>query len=441
MLALIALNANGREIAGYDSQPTKYAARELAVRGTLLLDRVIERIPGLADRPAFGRTVDGHVRSSYPVLPSIIAAGPAWLLGRSGVLDLEGPLAPTVIAKLTASLLVALAIACAFLIASQRTSTGIAAVVAIAFGLGTNVWLAGQTLGGHETVAFGLTAALVFLASPGPVVGGGQAWIAVLMLAVAGAARAQVAPAVAILALSLVVRSRFRQWLPLSVLAVASGLVIAANVSWFGHPLGAVPQLESLHAAVHATSGTFSAPWNGALGLLFSPSRGLVIFSPIVLVCLAGLWPAFREGWRGPLIWCLAAAVVEFALYACYTVWWGGHTYGPRYVLDALPPLIPIAAAGASALARSRPGRVLAVVALCWSVLIAATGAFSYPAERWNTDPAEVDTHHERLWDWRDTQFVRCWKAGLSPQNLDLFQKDVFHPPPSPPAESGQKPR
>jgi hypothetical protein len=161
----------------------------------------------------------------------------------------------------------------------------------------------------------------------------------------------------------------------------------------------------------------------------------LLIFSPVVLVCLAGIWPALREGWRGPLFWCLLASIAQFTLYSCYTVWWGGHAYGPRYALDALPPLIPIAATGASAVGRSTIARVLGLAVLCWSIALAATGAFSYPAERWNTSPSEIDVHHERLWDWHDPQFVRCWKTGLSPQNFDLFHKEAFQPPATAPAK------
>jgi len=422
------LNANGREIGSYDTQATKYAALELAAHGTLTLDAVVASMPALAERHAFSPALDGRIRSSYPVLPSIVAAGPAWLLAATGALDLEAAKAPAIVAKLTASTLVALAVACAFLIARARASAGVAALVALGYGFGTNAWLAGQTLGGHDNVAFGLAAALVWLAAPGPSPAGGRAWAAMAALAVAGAARPQVAPTVAVLALSMLVRGRFRSWPALSVLAVAAGTVVAFNVAWFGHPLGAVPRLELLHPTVHATSGSLGSPWQGGLGLLFSPSRGLLIFSPIVLVCLAGLPAVARDGWRGPLGWCLAAAVAQFAFYASYSVWWGGHAYGPRYLVDLLPPLVPIAAEGAALVAPRRLARAAAVCALCWSVLLAATGAFCYPAERWNNTPEEVDVRHWRLWNWRDPQFVRCWQTGPSPQNFNLFRADAFQP-------------
>jgi hypothetical protein len=266
-----------------------------------------------------------------------------------------------------------------------------------------------------------LTAALALLMPTDRAAAGGRVWAAMAMLAVAGAARAQVAPAVAVLALWVMVRGRFRPWPALSLLVISAGIVVAYNIAWFGHPLGAVARLESLHPTVHATSGSFGSPWQGGLGLLLSPSRGLLIFSPVVLVCVAGLRAAAREGWRGPLAWCLAAAGAQFALYACYSVWWGGHTYGPRYLVDMLPLLIPVAAEGAAVMVRNRVSSTVAAGALAWSVALAATGAFCYPAERWNTSPDEVDLRHERLWNWRDPQFVRCWKTGLSPQNFALF--------------------
>jgi hypothetical protein len=71
----------------------------------------------------------------------------------------------------------------------------------------------------------------------------------------------------------------------------------------------------------------------------------------------------------------------------------------------------------------------LAAAALAWSVLVAGTGAFVYPNEQWNSDPAEVDLNHERLWDWHDPQFVRCWRAGWSPSNFRLFSADAVRKP------------
>ena len=52
-----------------------------------------------------------------------------------------------------------------------------------------------------------------------------------------------------------------------------------------------------------------------------------------------------------------------------------------------------------------------------------ATGAFCYPHDRWNSDPRDIDGDHARLWSVSDAQILRCWKAGLSPQNFGLFDR------------------
>ena len=103
-------NANGREMGTYASQPTKFAAREFALHGRLTLDQVVAKTPQSAERAGFQMGRHGHYRSAYSVVPSIIAAVPASLLHVTGLVDLRAPLAPNLIAKLTASTLTAAAV-------------------------------------------------------------------------------------------------------------------------------------------------------------------------------------------------------------------------------------------------------------------------------------------------------------------------------------------
>ena len=196
------------------------------------------------------------------------------------------------------------------------------------------------------------------------------------------------------------------------------------NVRWFGHVFGRMQEFESTSRSIHRVRSTWQAPGPGLLGLLFSPSRGLLVFTPVVLVVLAA-----RIGGphRSVLRWTLAAAGVQFLVYASFSVWWGGHTYGPRYVLDLLPALLPAASVGAARIAAAEwPVRLATAVALVWSLATAATGAFCYPHDGWNTDPASVDQYRERVWDVRDNQIVRCWARGLSPQNFALFTRQAW---------------
>jgi hypothetical protein len=156
-----------------------------------------------------------------------------------------------------------------------------------------------------------------------------------------------------------------------------------------------------------------------------SPSRGLLVFSPVVAFAAFGIAAARREGWQADLAWCLIAAGVEFVAYCFYQVWWGGHTFGPRYMLDILPLLVSPAAAGFPVIADRRPVAVLASMCLAWSIGAAALGAFVYPLEFWNLDP-NIDVAHWRLWDWRDSQLARAAHAGWNPENFTLFSRASF---------------
>jgi hypothetical protein len=420
---LLLYNANGREIATYDSQPSKYAARELLQRGTITLNHVVGTTPQLLERAPFVAAADGNYRSAYSPTPVLLAAALAAPFYQLGILDIRAPLAPPTIAKIAASTLTAAAVALLFLTASHWTSRPRAIWIAAATGTGTGYWTtASQTLWQHESAALGLALALWAFARPTPI----DNWRGALLfgtgLGIAGTSRAQLSVAIFVLVAGLFVRTR------LKLAAIGAGVVfcfaaalLVTNLRWFAHPFGAMPMLESLHPSVHATEGSFRLGLDGHAGLLVSPSRGLLIFSPIVLVALAGLPLAAKSRMRSPVWWCGLAAVCQYLFYGSYTVWWGGHTYGPRYMLDTLPLLVPVAGL---LLASVHPGaiaRSIAAVALAWSVLVAATGAFCYPHERWNTDPADVDRNHERLWDWRDTQIRRCWNRGLDPTNFRLL--------------------
>ena len=85
----------------------------------------------------------------------------------------------------------------------------------------------------------------------------------------------------------------------------------------------------------------------GLYGLLLSPGRGLLVFTPI-----AAITPIIVIFWRDAnkdpnirmlLPW-LLSGVVFFASYCFCTFWWAGWSYGPRYLTE-LSPIIMLTAA------------------------------------------------------------------------------------------------
>jgi hypothetical protein len=151
----------------------------------------------------------------------------------------------------------------------------------------------------------------------------------------------------------------------------------------------------------------------GLLGVLFSPSRGLFVFSPVLLLAASGFMFAIRDAGNRPLYLAYGAIVLGITLIAgAANMWWGGHAYGPRLMTDVLPLLVFFVAFNLRPpLAVPLRGRVslvaaVAVLAIVGTV-IHARGVFRQETWLWNAVPENVDENPARLWDWSDPQFAR----------------------------------
>lgn len=89
------------------------------------------------------------------------------------------------------------------------------------------------------------------------------------------------------------------------------------------------------------TKGEFftTPPWVGFYGITLSPLRGLVWYTPVLVLAV----PGFRRLWRShPLDARLLIGVIAtyFALFSTWWMWWGGFAWGPRFLLPIIPLLV-----------------------------------------------------------------------------------------------------
>ncbi len=148
-----------------------------------------------------------------------------------------------------------------------------------------------------------------------------------------------------------------------------------------------------------------------AMGALVSPSRGLLIFTPIFLFSIWGMIWARKTGWRRPLSGYLTAAVVGYWLLIAvyFRIWWGGHSYGPRYLSDITPFLVFFLIPSLMKWRDSPqwPAAAAFAILLAVSGFIHSRGALRSDVYLWNVSPVNVDQNPARVWDWRDPQFLR----------------------------------
>lgn len=150
-------------------------------------------------------------------------------------------------------------------------------------------------------------------------------------------------------------------------------------------------------------------------GLLISPSRGFLIYSPIVFFAIPGIRQTVRQRQHPDeklLVWLTIASLILFLHYCVYVPWWGAITYGSRFLIDSLPVICYLINYYLARLLtadwrQSNQARsVLAGIFTCcfiFSTFVQVVGAFSTP-HQWDISPT---SHLTRFWDWQDSQIER----------------------------------
>jgi len=152
--------------------------------------------------------------------------------------------------------------------------------------------------------------------------------------------------------------------------------------------------------------------------ILFSPSRGLFVFVPAFAFVLYLLYRHRKTlKYRRLAALALSMVILQILMVSLWPVWWGGYSYGPRLLADALPWMALLAIFGLAARAADTvsvsPARAeiaIALLLLALGVAINGRGALSFATNDWNP-VYDIDKHPERLNEWSHPQFM----AGIIP--------------------------
>ena len=420
LVCLLVYNANVRSISAGDAFPARYLPFAIWRYHTLLLDPIAPLAAQGRGPTAFWmvRAPGGHVISLYPVVLPVLLA-PLYLpavayLHFAGWTDEHLDRAARVMEKLAASLLAALSAALLYLLLRRRAGAPAARLLTLAYAFGTTTWVIGsQALWQHGMAELLVIGALLFLTAPATAP---RALAAGLLCGLIAANR----PPDVLLAAALGAYGLFWAGRRAALLAAAAalplGLVLAYNLGVAGRLLGGYGRSGDASFFRHN-------PLSGLAGLLLSPTRGLLVFSPFLLfLALAWRHPPHRNGepgGRGLTLAIAAAVVLQLFLYAL-TDWRTGISWGPRFLTDLLPLLLWMLAPVVAAL-RGR-GRACFLVAVGAAIAIEAVGAFWYTGA---TDRAlfAVPAGPRAMraaWDWRNAPFIAPLRRGLAPRELAI---------------------
>jgi hypothetical protein len=414
---LVVYNANLRAITAGDTYPARYLPFSIVQYRTLFLDPVANVAAQGRGAGAFWmiHRPDGHLISFYPIVVPVLvsplyvpAVAYVHLLGWNAArLDHVA----RVMEKLVASFLAALSAALLYLLLRRRASAAVALLLTLAYAFGTTTWvISSQALWQHGMAELLLIATLLFLTGRCTTP---RAFAAGLLLGLIASNR----PPDAVLGLVLGIYGLYwAGWRRVAALAAGSVvpvlLVMLYNLRATGNIAGGYGLL--------GTSNFFShSLLPGIAGVLVSPTRGLLVFSPF-LIFLALAWrhlPRERNERLLTLAMSLAVAV-QLVVYA-KADWRAGFSWGSRYMTDLLPFLIWILVPVVAALRGVAKACFVCLVGV--AVVIEAIGAFSFNGG-FDTPIFAADRGTELdmrpAWNWQNAGFITGLRSGRARGDL-----------------------
>ncbi|MGZ3417671.1 MAG: hypothetical protein ACXVEE_07385 [Polyangiales bacterium] len=212
-----------------------------------------------------------------------------------------------------------------------------------------------------------------------------------------------VVPAIAICSTLLFRRRR----VDLAIVAVVGLAWFSAFVLWSRSRYGA--SLPPYYQPQRLGHDSFR---EALLGNLVSPSRGLLVFTPVLLWVFGAAVVYAKRLKNKPFAAAAAmACVVHVALVASFVHWWGGASYGPRLSADLLPSAVVLAVI----VVASAPVPRAVVPALCaFSIAMHVPGAVFPETWEWGS---WIGWRVERreLWSISRSQVLAPWFDGRMP--------------------------
>ena len=319
---LLVYNANWRAISAGDTYPARYLPFAILQHHTVLLDPIASVTAQGRGHAAYWmlRLPDGHIISMYPIVVPVLIA-PLYVpavgyLHLRGWTDARLDRIARLMEKLVASLVAALSAALLYLLLRRRAAAPVALLLTVAYALGTTTWvISSQALWQHGVAQLLVIGALLLLTGPCTMP---RALGAGLLLGLLAVNR----PPDAILAAALGVYGLFwagwRRALPAAaVAALPAGLTLLYNLGVAGDIGGGYGRVGSLAFFRHDLL-------SGLAGLLFSPTRGLFVYSPFLLFLVLAWRHRPRDRAERFLTLAMSAGVVLQILLYAKTDWRGG---------------------------------------------------------------------------------------------------------------------
>lgn len=382
-IALIFLLTQINVIAG-DSPPTIFLPVSILKWSTLRLDPLIGQVPVLFDPTRnlhYLIQVEGHYYSKYSPIPSLLSL-PLYsvfmIIGNNERYELYPFLSRIMSVVISSSVSTIL-----YLILRSLVQQRVAVLLTFLYAFGTFTWASATTTLSTQSTGelfLVLTLFTIFRYHVKPN-NETSRWKTFVLIGLTTSLMVATRPQsffVALLLIAYVIHVASSKMRALATITLGGLPTLLLLGSYNTHSFGA-PYKTGY--GVEALQGWTTPIWIGLPGILFSPSHGLLMYSPILLIALAFAWKVWRPqgstcattGSRKPEKIILAryiiiACFVQLLLMSHWWAWYGGVAYNQRMLQEIHPLLILLLAYVWKKFWRYRAFLVLFVGASFWSI-------------------------------------------------------------------------
>lgn len=417
----IIYNLNLRPIGSGDTLPATLLPFSILFNHNLYLDQFSNYLIETYS-PYFIIEVKGHYLSSYPIVTPLLIT-PIYIILYILLsifhypIDLSVPGFAIIVyamGKLSASLIASLSVVFIFLSIKELLDRKVALICALIYAFATNTWtISSQSLWQHGMAEL-LLSMMIYIVIKNEILNRN---INLAYLGILSGLFIFNRPVDSVLLLPVLVYilgfgGRSAYYFGSAILSSMPFLIY--NLYYFENFFGGYASQISMFFFSAESAVRFA-------GLLISPSRGLIIYTPILILSILGYLKINNlEHYRlrlflktsGISVLCL---IVVYSFFRC---WWAGWSYGPRFLTDTLPILtifLGLYLKDRPTITLSNKRELLRVIIistlLLWSISVQIIGAFYYPNCNWDAEP----NIEERLWYWNETQISRSFDAGAIP--------------------------
>lgn len=428
-ITFLIFNLNMNSLGSGDTIPTKLLPLNILSGNGLYFDNYVDFLKNKYDTIYYFQQFNGHYVSTYPIFTGLIIL-PIYLpffiyQNYIGIIDVNSLYnISSGFQKIAASLLASFSVVLFFMLIKKISNNyKTAFLFALIFAFGTQTFsISSQALWQHGTANFFMIASQLFLIEALQQDSSRNKFFYVFSLISAIFSfwsRPNFLLFLVIIYIYTYLRESRKRLLFSIISFIGVILLLGYNFYFFNSSFGGY--------GVHTATFNVDLIINNLTGLIFSPARGIIFYTPIFILSFLSIY--FLKQINKLSIKLKIIFYINFIYFVLGLIlnsfwggWWGGHSWGDRLLTDiAVSAIILLYFFYINI--QNHVLKLIFYLFIIYSVFIQSIGVCCYSSSEWDAYPKNVDFNNSRLWDFVDNPILRSIKAGPDKRGIKILKE------------------